>query len=122
MNDIILLRDLAVELEDLNDRQKSEDGNFSCFDQMRLLALQQLEEQLGSVSLRDKDIYELISISHWQEYCHEYAEDCGFTTSDSPLANPLLDYVDWTAWAAGVAEEYKTVEFDGDTYYYRSLL
>lgn len=66
------------------------------------------------------------TIADWPD-CHlftdpedemqQLAEDCGWLSSD----NPLLRYVDWSAfWEREARFDYSEIEIDGVTYYGRS--
>ena len=57
----------------------------------------------------------LISVSDWEEYVEALLKDCGYISNDVPW----WIVIDWAATADNVAADYSTVDYDGDTYYYR---
>ena len=54
----------------------------------------------------------------FEDYCQQLAEDCGYCEGGDE--NPLLNYIDWEAWARDCKMDYSSVEVDGSTFYYRS--
>ena len=57
----------------------------------------------------------LIEDCDFEDYARDIAESCGYAKFD----NPLSAYIDWAGWANDVQMDYKSIVFDGDTYYYR---
>jgi hypothetical protein len=49
------------------------------------------------------------------DYCQELLEDIG----DIPKGLPGYIVIDWEATAENLKADYSTVDFDGQTYYYR---
>lgn len=80
----------------------------------RLAALTSLRDEFDHRDWRDG--VTLIPENDFEDYARQMAEDCGYCNSD----NPLVRYVDWDKWAHDVQMDYTSVEFDGETYYYRS--
>ncbi len=58
----------------------------------------------------------LIPESDWEEYVEDLLKDCGYISNDVPW----WIVIDWAATADNVAADYSTVDYDGDTYYYRN--
>lgn len=58
----------------------------------------------------------LIREDHFEDYAQQEAEDCGFIDDD----NPLLSFIDWSAWAANLLNDYSSIEIGDETYYYRN--
>lgn len=58
----------------------------------------------------------LILDSHFTEYAEQLADDCGMVNSESAWPN---NHIDWEAAAEELKADYSTVEYDGDTYWYR---
>lgn len=58
----------------------------------------------------------LISADKWEEYVEDLLKDCGYISNDLPW----WIVIDWPATADNVAADYSTVDYDGDTYYYRN--
>ena len=118
MSECLDLRNLARELEDLQDRHDDPEADPLDDDELdRLNALLKLEKDLGD-ELIDAARNEptLIPEDRWVEYWKEYAEDAGYCSKN----NPLSDHIDWKSWADEALCDYTEVEFEGVTYYYRS--
>src|SRR5688572_21024818 len=58
----------------------------------------------------------LIHEDHFKDYAQELAEDCGMIVADAIWPNNCID---WDEAADELKVDYTTVEFDGETYYYR---
>lgn len=58
----------------------------------------------------------LIHDDHFEDYAQELAEDCGMVNSDATWPN---NHIDWEAAANELKVDYSTVEYDGETYWYR---
>lgn len=117
--DILDLRDLVKEYDDLIEKLESED--FDHDDQIKLRELRNLESNLDT-SLQDaaNDGCSLIPESEWQNYCQEIASDL-YTTKDSQK-NPLMNHIDWASWADEMSHDYTMVTFEGCLYYYSDHL
>lgn len=59
----------------------------------------------------------LISESYFQEYAEQLAEDIGAISSDGGW--PAC-HIDWSAAADALKADYKSVDFNGETYWIRS--
>ena len=106
------LRDLAEERKELTEKAASESTEtLDEEDQDRLSALDELFSDLGG----GHEDNTLIPESDWEEYCEEFAYDVGFVERDSQIAS----YVDWHRWADDAKSDYMSVDFDGETYWYR---
>lgn len=57
----------------------------------------------------------LIPADKWEEYVEDLVKDCGYVSNDVSW----WIVIDWSATADNVADDYSTVDYDGDTYYYR---
>lgn len=115
--DILDLRDLAEELDELVEKLDSKE--FKHEDQIRLRSLRELESELGRPlsEAADNDPM-LIPECEWETYCREMAEDCGYISRGRRADhNPLMDHIDWSSWADAVAQDYHAVMFDGMCYY-----
>lgn len=53
--------------------------------------------------------------SDFTDYARELCEDIG----DVPSDMPSYLVIDWDATASNIQQDYSSVEFDGDTYWYR---
>lgn len=58
----------------------------------------------------------LIREDYWEEYVEEMLKDCG----DLPQDIPHYIVIDWKATADNIAADYSTLEYQGDSYYYRN--
>lgn len=117
------LKDLADEFDTLQeakdrlDEGESQPEEETDWDPERYKALSDLNDELGTDDLHEADNkgFVLISQSDWKSYCQEQAEELYLNGND----NPLFAYIDWQAWADACESDYDSVDFDGDTYYYR---
>lgn len=85
--------------------------------------LQDLRDELQPLlDLKAEDIPDwdygatLIPESDWEEYVEDLVKDCGYISNDVPW----WIVIDWAATADNIAADYSTVDYDGDTYYYRN--
>lgn len=123
--------DLESEIEDLNEEikdlesyfQDTNDEEIATEIKEKLEELQDLRDELQPLlDLKDEDIPEwdygatLIPESEWVNYVEDLVTDCEFVSNDVPW----WIVIDWQATADNVAADYATVEYDGDTYYYRN--
>ena len=126
---------LELEIEELNEYLEDLDKDLGmCGSDFELLTVQD-EIEKGKESLQDLrdelqpllDLkYEgipdwdygatLIPESDWEEYVEDLLKDCGYISNDVPW----WIVIDWAATADNVAADYSTVDYDGDTYYYRN--
>ena len=125
---------LESEIEDLNEYLEDLDKDLGmCGSDFELLTVQdQIEkgkEQLQDLrdelqpllDLKAEGIPEwddgatLIPESDWEEYVEDLVKDWGYIPNDVPW----WIVIDWAATADNVAADYSTVDYDGDTYYYR---
>ena len=125
---------LELEIEEINeDLEDLEKDLVSCGSEIEILStkheiykfqeqLQDLRDELQPLlDLKAEDIPEwddgatLISVSDWEEYVEDLLKDCGYIPNDVPW----WIVIDWAATADNVAADYSTVDYDGDTYYYR---
>lgn len=58
----------------------------------------------------------LIPESEFEDYVKELVEDCGYIDKDMPW----WIKIDWESTATNVAQDYSTIEYGGNTYYYRN--
>lgn len=130
------IEELGEELADkLNESTKSEDwnadnlseGNYQFMvnslpesdrddieEYWKLVALAEEASQYSS----DWEYGEtLIRYSYFEDYCQEMLEDCG----DIPKDLPWYIEVDWKKTAENIAQDYTEVDFNGVSYYIRSV-
>lgn len=118
------IEDINEELHDLeSDFQDTNDEETATEIKEKLELLQDLKEELQTLlDLKAEDIPEwddgatLIPESEWVEYVEDLVRDCGYISN----AIPWWIVIDWQATADNVAADYATVDYDGDTYYYRN--
>jgi Antirestriction protein (ArdA) len=103
-------------MADQNDGEPTYNDEWTAEDQSELDKLYAIVAQIEDYS-GDKcaDGVSLIHERYFQNYCEEYANDCGMVDEKSPLAN----YVDWEKWARDCAYDYTQIEIEGNTYYFR---
>ena len=124
-SDYLDLRELAEEYVSLKERVEAEpEDGYEPLDedeQERFALLKALESEVGGDLENAADNEpSLIAKSEFQDYCQELAEDCGYLSSSGKRdSNPLLNYIDWEAWARDCAFDYSEVDFDGRTYMWR---
>lgn len=126
---------LESEIEELNEDLEDLDKDLaSCSSDFELLTVQD-EIEKGKEQLQDlrdelrplldlkyegipewDDGATLIPESDWEEYVEDLLKDCGYISNDVPW----WIVIDWAATADNVAADYSTVDYDGDTYYYRN--
>jgi antirestriction protein len=122
--DIIDVRDLIARFEELESLKDNAGGTFNepytAEDAEELKALQALLSDLkgnGGDEQWRGDWYpvSLIREDYFVDYCQELLEDIG----DIPKGLPGYIVIDWEATAENLKADYSTVDFDGQTYYYR---
>ena len=126
---------LESEIEDLNEDLEDLDKDLDmCGSDFELLTVQD-EIEKGKEQLQDLrdelqplldlkyenipkwyDGATLIPESGWEEYVEDLLKDIGYIDRDFPY----WIVIDWAATADNVAADYSTVDYDGDTYYYRN--
>ena len=126
---------LELEIEELNEDLEDLDKDLGmCGSDFELLTVQD-EIEKGKEQLQDlrdelqplldlkaegipewDDGATLIPESDWEEYVEDLLKDCGYISNDVPW----WIVIDWAATADNVAADYSTVDYDGDTYYYRN--
>lgn len=113
MADYLDSRNLEEELNELLEAKENKED----YDEERLKALEELKEECEHYGWNDGIIF--IPESEWEDYCEEFAYDCGYL--DRHNNNPLSYCIDWSQWAESMTQDYSTVDFDGDTYYWRDV-
>lgn len=119
------MSDLEEEIDELIDSE--EDGNQNIID----LKLDEIEEKVGVIKDLKEELDNLLNIksevpefeegntliheNYWVEYVQDLVTDCGYISSDLPW----WIEIDWDRTADNVAQDYSTIEIEGNTYYYR---
>ena len=60
----------------------------------------------------------LIDEDDFEEYCQEFIEDCGYISKDMPTI--ISNNIDWAGIADDMKQDYSEIEYQGNTYLYRS--
>jgi hypothetical protein len=106
-------RDVEERIKELELFEKDED-----FDQEDKDELEKLRAFKDEVNSSEWDFgLTFISENYFEEYAQEFAEDIGAISKDSQWP---LNHIDWEAAARELKMDYSTVEYDNETYYYRS--
>lgn len=114
------LRKLKAEYDKL--KAMSDEGAATCiydddWDQDRFHLLEKLENDLCmSFKKAIEHCDALIPEDEWEEYCQNLAEEVGCIQRDCRL----IDFVNWDDWADAMRADYKQIDFDGDTYYWKA--
>lgn len=112
-----------AELNEANTEEEQEDvatakAELEMWDnsseQEELKELMALRDEMGSSWDNDEA---LINDKDWVEYAQNLIEDIG----DLPKDLPSYIVIDWDATADNVKQDYSSVDFQGNTYYYRNV-
>lgn len=114
---VIDARELGDEMQELNDRQQDEDAidPLDEDDEARLAALVELFDEIGESAARDGAT--LIPESDFEEYAQELAEELDLIPENAAWPSNCID---WEQAARELSQDYSTVEFDGESYYYQA--
>jgi hypothetical protein len=121
--DLFDLRDVIARVEELEDILEGyEDQSGSEYDDEKeelgkLMALLNEVKGYGGDEQWRGDWYPVSFIR--DSYFTEYAEDLVKDISDMPRDIPSYIEIDWEATARNIRQDYSSVEFDGETYWYR---
>jgi len=116
------LEDLAKELEELKVEEENDPLAFNSDleSRERLNDLLALDSTLSGLEDQIQEDSQAISESYFSTYAQELADDLGYTGGGKEKDNPLLDYIDWDAWAKDLKMDYTEFDFDGGTWLIRS--
>lgn len=117
----LYLDDLAKEYVDLKERAEDTDAinPLDEEEQERLKALTDLDGQFdGDMEGYARNESAMIPKEAFEDYAQELAADVGYLTERDK--NPLIGFIDWTAWAESVAQDYREVTFEGREYLIRA--
>jgi hypothetical protein len=104
---ILETRKLAEEMATL----AAKNGECEDDEEDRYVMLVDLSERIDFSHVRA-----LVSESDFKEYAQEMAED----VSGQDMSSWPFDHIDWSAAAHALKIDYKSVDFDGETYWYKS--
>ena len=107
----------TIDSRDINDRIEYLDSLEDEIDEDEkgeLKTLKDLVEQAGTSEWDDG--VTLIRESYFEDYAQELAEDIGAIDSNAQWP---LSHIDWEAAAKELLVDYRSIEFDGITYYFR---
>jgi hypothetical protein len=90
---------------------KEKNGDLDEDEKDRYVMLVDLSERIDFSHVRA-----LVSESDFEEYAHEMAED----VSGQDMSSWPFDHIDWDTAAHALKLDYKSVDFDGETYWYES--
>jgi hypothetical protein len=110
--DNTITRDEIVrEIAEFCDQMKAAPTDFADMDELN--ELRSLLVDGDSATGRSEGWY-LIRDSHFEEWARGYAEDMG-SVSGWPY-----DHIDWTRAADALKQDYKQLDYDGETYWVRA--
>jgi hypothetical protein len=61
----------------------------------------------------------LIADSYFEDYAKQWADEVGYVSDSENARNPLLNFIDWPAWAEHLKTDFHDVELAGATFLYR---
>ncbi|MBV6514215.1 MAG: hypothetical protein FMNOHCHN_03805 [Ignavibacteriaceae bacterium] len=108
-----LAKEMGCEVIDLEEDDFRQEWDGSNAD--RITAIQELESEVNSSEWGHG--IEFIKDSYFAEYAEQLAEDIGAIDRN---ANWPLNHINWELAADELKSDYTSVEFDGETYWYRS--
>lgn len=118
LGDIIDTRDLIARFEELEQDAADEDEDVTLDDEERaeLEELRAICEE-GESSFADWPYGEtLVAEDHFEDYARELAEEIGAVDRDAAWPNA---YIDWTAAANALQQDYTSITIRGTEYYGR---
>jgi hypothetical protein len=115
------LRELAEEKSDLEAqleavREDDPEAKLDKADMDRLKELTDLEGELGDLEMKARDEPTLIHDADFEDYARQFHEDI----NGKGVTGWPYDYIDWKAAAEALQQDYSSVDFDGDTWWYHS--
>lgn len=90
---------------------ESEDDEFEDYEELQ--TLNDFKDEVNSSEW--KYGIGFINESYFIDYAEEFANDCGYVDKESVISQ----FIDWNAFAEWIRQDYTSIEFDGETYYYR---
>lgn len=120
-DDLIDVRDVIERVEELEALRDKDLQRFDDLDKQELNDLEDLLEGLkgnGGDEQWRGDWYPitLIRDSYFEDYAQELAEDIGAVDREANWPN---NFIDWEAAAEALQQDYTSIDFDGEDYWYR---
>ena len=111
-----LTEGFGCEKSELDDEDFLEEWQNTTSDGEEHKSIADLEEEINSSEWRHG--LQLIADSYFTQYAEELAEDLGITSSK--FQDWPYNCIDWEKAASELQYDYSCVDFDGETYWYRS--
>lgn len=112
-----LAETLQCEIIDLTDEDFREEWYYESGDNEMLKYIQELKDEFDSAQW--KNGIQLIRDGYFEQFAKDDADSMGYfagvSSSDWPFS-----YIDWRRAARELRSDYRQVNFDGETYWYRS--
>lgn len=111
-------KELENDLADAESALEEAELNFGASERTELGNLESLRDEIGSKGdLISEDHGPFVRSDSFEDYARELAEETG---AIDPRAGWPLTCIDWDKAADELKMDYSAVEWDGDTYYFRS--
>lgn len=101
-----------VDTNEIIERLDDAKADFDEDEQTELKELKELSDEVPEWEFGAT----LICVDDWVDYVKEMLEDCG----DIPKNLPSYIEIDWEKTADNIEADYSTIDYQGDTYYYRN--
>ena len=102
----------------LDSRDLEEELNNPDTEEERKKAIKELKKETEGGGWEHGIIF--ISEMEWEDYCRDFAEECGYLeTSTNGHTNPLQYCIDWGKWSDEMSMDYSQTDFEGTSYYWR---
>tara|TARA_Y100000593_G_scaffold88918_1_gene172075 strand:- start:498 stop:854 length:357 start_codon:yes stop_codon:yes gene_type:complete len=114
------LNDDTLDSRDIEERivELENDNNLAEEEKEELKELLSIKEECEHYGW-EHGIY-FISEYYWQDYCKDFAYDCGYIEDIERVnANPLTYCVDWEKWADEMKIDYSSITINNRDYYWR---
>lgn len=110
--DIDEQEDLEARLEKAEDRFRSCRSDFGEDEAKELVELREMADEISEWRRGES----LINDNYFQKYAEQFADDIGAIDAN---AGWPLSHIDWESAADELKSDYSSIEYDGDTYWYR---
>lgn len=111
----IIAEKFEIQVPELTEEIFKEDWQASTDEGGEYQLIINLEEEINSSEWTYG--LQLIADSYFEDYARELAEDLGAIDKSSSWPNNCID---WSRAASELQYDYSSVDFDGETYWYRS--